>query len=221
MDRRSFIRKAALGGTAAAASSLAAPALAQGVRTLTMVTSWPVGLSGVWDSVERFSKNVADITDGQLLIDAKGSDQPGAGLQSFDSVSSGQADMYHAADYYFIGQHPGFAYFTAAPFGMTAPEMMTWYYGEDGDAGWRQLLAVAAQKEVEFSVSGVTKDFVLLNDWVAGTVSQALTIIFESGATVSGTFVLSSLQMGVVHNDAQSFDATFMSDGAVTYTPAA
>jgi predicted secreted protein len=91
----------------------------------------------------------------------------------------------------------------------------------DDDAGWRQLLAVAAQKEVEFSVSGVTKDFVLLADWFAGTVSQALTIIFESGAQVSGTFFLSSLQMGGVHNDAQSFDATFMSDGAVTYTPAA
>jgi TRAP-type mannitol/chloroaromatic compound transport system substrate-binding protein len=139
MDRRSFIRKAALGGTAAAASSLAAPALAQGIRTLTMVTSWPVGLSGVWDSVERFSKNVADISDGTLLIDPKGADQPGAGLQSFDSVSSGQADMYHAADYYFIGQHPGFAYFTAAPFGMTAPEMMTWYYGEDGLALHHEL----------------------------------------------------------------------------------
>ncbi len=140
MDRRSFLTKATVGGaTAAAASTLAAPVYAQSPRTLTMVTSWPVGLSGVWDSVTRFAEGVADITDGQLIIDPKGSDQPGAGLQSFDSVISGQADMYHAADYYFIGQHPAFAFFTAVPFGMTAPEMMTWYYAGGGQALHHEL----------------------------------------------------------------------------------
>ena len=46
MDRRSFIGKAALGGTAAAASALAAPAYAQGNRTLTLVTTWGRGLAG-------------------------------------------------------------------------------------------------------------------------------------------------------------------------------
>ncbi|WP_438976249.1 twin-arginine translocation signal domain-containing protein, partial [Roseicyclus sp.] len=43
MDRRSFLRTSALGGTAAAATTLAAPAYAQGNRTLTMVTSVPDG----------------------------------------------------------------------------------------------------------------------------------------------------------------------------------
>ncbi len=132
MDRRSFLTKGTVAGGAAAATALAAPAVAQGARTLSMVTTWPVGLSGVWDAVVRFSENVADITDGQLTIDAKGSDQPGAGLQSFDTVISGQADMYHGADYYWVGQHPAWAFFTAVPFGMTAPEFMTWYYGQDG-----------------------------------------------------------------------------------------
>lgn len=132
MDRRSFLKNTALGGSAAAAASLAAPAYAQGKRTLTMVTTWPRGLAGVWDSVERFTKNVSDITDGQLTIDAKGSGELVGALEVFDAVTAGQADMYHGADYYFIGQHPGFAYFTAVPFGMSAPEMMTWYYGQDG-----------------------------------------------------------------------------------------
>jgi TRAP-type mannitol/chloroaromatic compound transport system substrate-binding protein len=50
----------------------------------------------------------------------------------FDAVSSGQADMYHAADYYFISQHPGYAYFTAVPFGGTAQEMVNWYYHGGG-----------------------------------------------------------------------------------------
>ena len=133
MDRRSFLTKAAVGGTAAAAAStLAAPAIAQGRVTLTMVTTWPRGLSGVWDSVERVVKNVADITDGTLTIDAKAAGELVGAFESFDATASGQADMYHGADYYWVGQHPAWAFFTAVPFGMTAPELMTWYYGADG-----------------------------------------------------------------------------------------
>lgn len=134
MDRRSFLKNSALGGSAAAAATLATPALSQGREQLTMVTSWPRGLAGVWDSVERFANNVSDITDGTLTIDAKASGELVGGLEVFDAVSAGQADAYHAADYYFVGQHPALAFFTAVPFGMTGPEMMIWYYGQDGQA---------------------------------------------------------------------------------------
>ncbi|MEM6610424.1 MAG: twin-arginine translocation signal domain-containing protein [Pseudomonadota bacterium] len=137
MDRRSFLRTSALGG--AAATTLAAPALSQGREQLTMFTTWPRGLAGVWDSVERFSNSVADITEGTLTIDARDSGQTGLGTQVFDPVVSGQADMYHAADYYFVGQHPGWAFFTAVPFGMTAPEMMVWYYGGEGQTKHNEL----------------------------------------------------------------------------------
>lgn len=41
MDRRDFLKKASLVSGGAAASTLAAPAYAQGKRTLKMVTSWP------------------------------------------------------------------------------------------------------------------------------------------------------------------------------------
>ena len=133
MDRRSFLKTSALGGaSAAAAATLAAPAYAQGKRTLTMVTTWPRGLAGVWDSVERFANSVTAMTDGQITVDPKAAGELVGGLEVFDAVTSGQADMYHGADYYFTGQHPAFAYFTAVPFGMTAPEMMVWYYGLGG-----------------------------------------------------------------------------------------
>lgn len=139
MDRRSFLKTSALGGSAAAATTLAAPAYAQGKRTLTMVTTWPRGLAGVWDSVERVVQNVSDITDGQITIDPKGAGELVGAFEVFDAVTSGQADMYHGADYYFTGQHPAFAYFTAVPMGMTAPEIMTWYYGQDGKALHHEL----------------------------------------------------------------------------------
>ncbi|AJE47665.1 TRAP transporter substrate-binding protein [Celeribacter indicus] len=137
MDRRSFLKTSALGGASAA---LAAPAIAQGAgRTLTMVCAWPRGLAGVWDAVERFVDNVQTMSDGALTIDARAAGELVGGLEVFDAVTAGQADMYHAADYYFTGQHPAWAYFTTTPFGMTAPEMMTWYYGMDGQRLHRQL----------------------------------------------------------------------------------
>jgi TRAP-type mannitol/chloroaromatic compound transport system substrate-binding protein len=139
MDRRSFLKNSALGGSAVAATSLAAPAIAQGTRTLTMVTTWPRGLAGVWDSVERFASNVNDISGGSLIIDPKGAGELVGALESFDAVTAGQADMYHGADYYWVGQHPAWAFFTAVPFGMTAPEMMTWYYGQGGMAKHHEL----------------------------------------------------------------------------------
>ena len=50
----------------------------------------------------------------------------------FDAVTSGQADMYHSADYYFLGQHPGYAFYTAVTFGATAQELTNWYYHDGG-----------------------------------------------------------------------------------------
>ncbi|MGH1425994.1 MAG: TRAP transporter substrate-binding protein [Pseudooceanicola sp.] len=132
MDRRSFLKTSALGGGAAAATTLAAPAIAQGKTTLTMVTTWPRGLAGVWDSVERFANNVNTMSGGSLVVEPKAAGELVGAFEVFDAVASGQADMYHGADYYFVGQHPGLAYFTAVPFGMTAPEMMTWYYAGEG-----------------------------------------------------------------------------------------
>ncbi len=132
MDRRSFIRNAALGGAAAAASSLAAPAIAQGKRKLTMVTSWPRGFAGVWDAAEVTANAITQITDGTLEIEVKAAGELVGAFEVFDAVSSGQADMYHAADYYFVNKHPAFQFFTALPFGMVATEFNAWYYHGNG-----------------------------------------------------------------------------------------
>ena len=132
MDRRKFLKTSALGGSAAAATALAAPAYAQGNRTLTMVTSWGRGLAGVFDSAQRCADSINAMSDGSLTVDIKAAGELVGAFEVFDAVSSGQADMYHAADYYFVGQHPGYAFFTAVPFGMTAQEMVNWYYQDGG-----------------------------------------------------------------------------------------
>lgn len=132
MDRRSFLKNSALGGTAAAATTLAAPAYAQGNRTLTMVTSVPDGFAIFDDAASRFAENVTAMSDGALTIDKRPAGSLVGAFEVFDAVSAGQADMYHSADYYFGGQHPGYYYFTAVPFGMTSQEMNAWYYHAGG-----------------------------------------------------------------------------------------
>jgi TRAP-type mannitol/chloroaromatic compound transport system substrate-binding protein len=132
MDRRSFLKTSALGGSAAAASTLAAPAYAQGKRTLTMVQSWPRGFAVLDDAATYLQDMVGAMSDGTLTIDKKAPGELVGAFEVFDAVSSGQADMYHSADYYFIGQHPGYAYFTAVPFGATAQELTNWYYHGGG-----------------------------------------------------------------------------------------
>jgi len=132
MDRRNFLRASALGGAAAAASTLAAPAYAQGKVKLTMVTSWGRGLAGVFDAAQRTADNINAMSDGSIEVEVKAAGELVGAFEVFDAVSSGQADMYHAADYYFVNQHPAFAFFTAIPFGMTATELNNWYYHGGG-----------------------------------------------------------------------------------------
>ncbi|MEO1641001.1 MAG: TRAP transporter substrate-binding protein [Pseudomonadota bacterium] len=127
MDRRSFIKKSALGGSAAAATALAAPAYAQGNRTLTMVTSVPDGFAIFDDAAVHFVDLVNAMSGGSLTIEKKAAGQLVGAFEVFDAVSSGQADVYHSADYYFGGQHPGYYFFTAVPFGATGGEMISWY----------------------------------------------------------------------------------------------
>ena len=132
MDRRSFLTNTALGGSAAAATALAAPAYAQGNRTLTMVTTWGRGLAGVHDSAQRCADSITAMTDGQLTVDLKAAGELVGAFEVFDAVTAGQADMYHGADYYFIGQHPAYGFYSSVPFGMTAQELANWYYIDGG-----------------------------------------------------------------------------------------
>ncbi len=134
MDRRKFIKSAGVAGVVgSAAATIGTPAIAQGREKLTMVTAWGRGLAGVFDAAVYFAENVTAMSDGKLEVEVKANGELVSGLPAlFDAVTSGQADMYHAADYYYVGQHPAFAFFTAVPFGMTPTELHNWYYHQDG-----------------------------------------------------------------------------------------
>ena len=97
-----------------------------------MVTSWPRGFAVLDDAATYLNNMVNEMSDGTLTIDKKAPGELVGAFEVFDAVSSGQADMYHSADYYFIGQHPAYAYYTAVPFGGTAQELTNWYHHGGG-----------------------------------------------------------------------------------------
>ncbi|MEM1100256.1 MAG: TRAP transporter substrate-binding protein [Pseudomonadota bacterium] len=152
MDRRSFLKTSALGGATAA---LAAPAIAAGhARTLTMVTSWPRGFAVLDDAATYFNEAVDAMSGGELLIEKKAPGELVGAFEVFDAVSSGQADLYHSADYYFIGQHPGYAFFTAVPFGATAQELTNWYHHDGGQELHDELGSIFGLKSLLAGNSG-------------------------------------------------------------------
>ena len=136
MDRRSVITGGAAVGVAAAASTLSSPAIAQRTRRLKMVTTWPPNFPGLGTAANNVAQFISDATDGELDIRVYAAGELVPAFESFDAVSTGAAELYHAADYYWQGKHPAFAFFTAVPFGLTANEMNAWLYHGGGQELW-------------------------------------------------------------------------------------
>jgi TRAP-type mannitol/chloroaromatic compound transport system substrate-binding protein len=210
MDRRSFLRTTALGGGAAAATTLAAPAYAQGKRKLTMVTAWGRGLAGVFDAAEHSANTINAMSDGTLEVEIKAAGELVGAFEVFDAVTSGQADMYHAADYYFISQHPGFAFFTTIPFGMTAQETMNWYYHGNGAKYHDQLGEIFGLKSFLAGNTGTQaggwfrkeingpEDFNGLKFRMPGLGGKALGVLGASVQNLPGSEVYQALASGAL-----------------------
>lgn len=88
----------------------------------------------------------------------------------------------------------------------------------DDDSGFRTMLGEPGQKELNVSVSGVTKDDVLRADAVNGATLQAYTLEFEDGSTVTGDFFLATYTETGTYNEAVTFEAEIQSSGTFTFT---
>jgi len=140
MDRRSFIRHAGLAaGATAAASTLAAPAIAQARQDVVVVSTWPRDFPGLGTSAQRLAQRITDLTEGRLNIQYFASGERVGAFDVFDEVASGNAQAYIAADYYWKGKHPAWAFFTSVPFGMTYTEMGAWINFQGGQELWDEL----------------------------------------------------------------------------------
>ena len=93
MRRRDLLAGAGSLATAAG-SSLPAPAIAQGLRHLKMVTDWPE--ASAWPSDQRgsFAQTVDAATGGRIKVEVFPAGAFVRPFETFDAVGAGVADMY-------------------------------------------------------------------------------------------------------------------------------
>ena len=151
INRRKLLAGGALMGSAGLAgcdcgdyakvSALSAEAACGNItpREYKMVTTWPKDFPGLGTMAENVAKFTTAMSGGAMKVTVYGAGELVPAFESFDAVSNGSADIYHGAEYYWVGKSPGFAFFTAIPFGMTAMEIMAWTEYGGGQELWDEL----------------------------------------------------------------------------------
>jgi TRAP-type mannitol/chloroaromatic compound transport system substrate-binding protein len=136
MERRTFLKGASVGTVAAAASTLAAPAIAQTQPKVAwrLTSSFPKSLDTIYGGAETLAKAVSEATDGNFQIQVFAAGELVPGLQAADAVSNGTLEMCHTCSYYYVGKDPAFCWGTAAPFGLNARQLNAWFYHGGGNA---------------------------------------------------------------------------------------
>ena len=130
VNRRKFIRTAAIGGAGAAATALAAPAIAQSAPEIKWrcTSSFPKSLDTIYGAAELFAKALAESTDNKFQVQVFAGGEIVPALQAADAVTNGTVEMAHTASYYYWGKDPTFAFGTAVPFGLNARAQNAWQY---------------------------------------------------------------------------------------------
>jgi TRAP-type mannitol/chloroaromatic compound transport system substrate-binding protein len=139
-NRRSFLRKTALAGGAAAGSILAAPAvLAQSPLVVKMQTSWPA--SDIWmDFARQYTTRVEEMSNGRVTVDLLPAGAVVGAFQVMDAVNDGVLDAAHTVPVYWYGKNKAASFFGTGPvFGGNANTMLGWFYEGGGAELYREL----------------------------------------------------------------------------------
>src|SRR6185437_10594888 len=125
MKRREFLKSAGIG---AAATAIAAPAIAQSSPTIKwrMPCRWPKSLDTLYGAAEMMAKSVGEATDGNFTIQPFAAGEIVPGLAIVDAVQNGTVEIGHTASYYYFGKDPTFGFGTSVPFGPNARINQAW-----------------------------------------------------------------------------------------------
>ena len=211
MKRREFITGAALAGVAtAAASSFPKPAIAQGAKELKMVTTWPKNFPGLGTGAQRLADRITAMSGGALTVKVYAAGELVPPFESFDAVSTGTADMYHGAEYYWQGKSKAFNFFAAVPFGLTATEQSAWIHHGGGQQLWDELAAGFNLKPFMAGNTGVqmggwfNKEVNSLEDYkglkirMPGLGGEVLRRIGATAVALPGGEIFPALQSGAI-----------------------
>jgi TRAP-type mannitol/chloroaromatic compound transport system substrate-binding protein len=210
MKRRRFLTDAALGVAAAGAAQLSMPAIAQGRRQLRMVTTWPKDFPGLGTGARRLADSITAMSGGKLTVNVYAAGELVPPFESFDAVSGGAADMYHAIEHYWQDRSRAFNFFAAVPFGLTASEQAAWIYEAGGQALWDELSAGFNVKPFQAGNTGVQMggwfnrqinglgDFKGLKMRMPGLGGEVVTRMGAKSVTLSGSQIFPALHSGAI-----------------------
>jgi TRAP-type mannitol/chloroaromatic compound transport system substrate-binding protein len=213
MDRRKFLT---VGTVGAAATTLAAPALAQDVREWKLVSAWPKNLPGPGVAAQTLADRITTLSGGRIKVTlyAAGEIVPGNGV--FDAVSEGTAELYHAVPAYWGSKSKGILLFGSQPFGLRADEQAGWMihgggqelydemYGRFGIkpflcgnsgpqwAGWfkKEINSVEDLKGLKFRTTGLASEMATKLGMAAEAMSgPAMFQALQTGALDAGEFI--------------------------------
>lgn len=187
-----------------------APAVVQDRIEAAMVSTWPRDFPGLGTGAQRFAKRIADMSDGRIQVEYFAGGERVKPFDSFDEVASGNAQFYHGAEYYWKGKHPGWAYFTAVPFGLTYTEINAWIRFGGGQELWDELAGGFGLKGLMCGNTGVqmggwfrkemnsADDFKGLKMRIPGLGGDVLAKLGASPVSLPGSQIYENLVSGAI-----------------------
>lgn len=187
-----------------------APTVKKDTTELTMVTSWPKNFPGLGTAAERFSQRVETASDGRYKIKVFGGGELVHPLKCHDAVQEGTADLYHSADYYYVGKAKALGFFTAVPFGFRADEMDAWLHHGGGQALWDEVNAQFGIKSLPAGNSGsqmggwfrspihTLEDFKGLKMRIPGLGGDVINALGGTAVTLGGSEIMPALEAGTI-----------------------
>jgi TRAP-type mannitol/chloroaromatic compound transport system substrate-binding protein len=210
MRRRDIL---AGGGSLAAGATLTfpAPAIAQGLRQLKMVTDWPEDMPGLQTSAVRFAQTITAATGDRVKIEVFPAGALVRAFETFDAVGAGVADMYHSFEGYFEKNSRAFQFFSAIPFGFTADELFAWIHYGGGQELWDALSSPFNIKPLLCTSTGCQmggwfvrevnspESYKGLRYRMGGSGAEVLRRMGATVVTLPGGEIMPALQSGAIH----------------------
>jgi TRAP-type mannitol/chloroaromatic compound transport system substrate-binding protein len=207
MKRRTFL---ASGAGLAAASTLAAPAIAQGKIQWNLASAFPKAAPGVGTNVTRYAELVNTMSDGRIELTVYGAGElvPPFGVE--DAVQQGNAPVGHTPPYYAAGKNAALHWFTGVPFGMTSNEHVAWLKWGGGQEIWDDIYAQRNMKPFYSGNSNTQSggwfknriesldDLQGLNMRIAGLGGEMLRKIGVNAVLMPPTEIFTALQSGAI-----------------------
>jgi len=91
---------------------------------------------------------------------------------------------------------------------------------DDDSAGFRELMAQSGMSTLDLSVSGVLKNLELMRSVITNDSKMyGFTFTYTDGSVIAFDGFFATYSATGDHNTATTFDASFQSSGAYTFTP--